>query len=434
MMRTRRFVLLICTVLCWIAFSSGRVLGQEIAIYSFTGQADGNGPAAGLISDQAGNLYGTAPIGGNEQGQCQSLGGCGVVFELSPNTNGTWTEATIHTFVGGTDGIQPHGNLIIDGSGNLYGTTIYGGNGCAGYYSCGTVYELSPVGNGLWNETILYAFKGGTDGDGPEAGMISDSAGNLYGTTAFGANSACNSLGCGTVFQLSKGQDGSWTEQVLYIFQDGADGAEPGTALVFDSSGNLYGAAPIGGDVSCNPPYGCGVIYQLSPSSASWTENVLYTFNCNKSPKGCFPSAGLAIDDTGNLYGTSEGGGAHRYGFVFMLSPEMNGMWNATLLHSFDLTHGGQPRGSLTLDKAGNLYGTTNLGGQSNHLCESGCGTVFRLMRNGDGFVYDFAGFGGGLRGANPQSNVIIDQAGNLYGTTAGGGLYGAGTVFKVTP
>src|SRR5262249_38091842 len=251
------------------------------------GLADGSGPSGGLVLDAAGNLYGTSLSGGNQQGQCLSIGGCGVVFELTPNQGGTWTQTTIHTFNVGSGGIQPHSQLLLDSAGNLYGTTIYGGNGCGGFYSCGTVYELSPAGNGVWTETILYNFEGGTDGNYPQAGLIFDSAGNLYGTTGFGANSGCNSLGCGTGFELSRGQNGTWTEHVLYVFQDGADGAEPGSALVFDKAGNLYGTAASGGNLSCNPPYGCGTIYQMTPQSGNWTESVLHAFACRKD--GCFP-------------------------------------------------------------------------------------------------------------------------------------------------
>ncbi|MGA8838521.1 MAG: choice-of-anchor tandem repeat GloVer-containing protein [Candidatus Sulfotelmatobacter sp.] len=193
--------------------------GQGKVLYSFSGPPDGEAPSAGLVRDAAGNLYGATPAGGNTTAeQCENgINGCGVVFELT-NSGGTWTESIIHTFVPGSgDGINPYGNLILNSAGNLYGTTEYGGTTCTGYFcGVGTVYELSPAGGGLWTETILYNFQAAGDGIYPEAGLIMDSAGNLYGTTGFGGNNAiCNTLGCGTVFELSPGSGGTWTEHIL---------------------------------------------------------------------------------------------------------------------------------------------------------------------------------------------------------------------------
>jgi uncharacterized repeat protein (TIGR03803 family) len=399
--------------------------GQRKILYSFTGGADGNGPAAGLIRDASGNLYGTTGLGGSQAGQCLSIGGCGVVFELSPNSDGTWTDNTIHTFLGGTDGIQPHGSLVLDSAGNLYGTTIYGGTGCSGsYYNCGTVYELSPDGKGSWTETIIYNFQGGTDGTYPQAGLVAKD-GNFYGTTGFGANTGCDGLGCGTVFELTPGQNGAWTEHILYAFQDGTDGGEPGSAVAFDNAGNLYGTAATGGKLTCNPPYGCGVMYELVPGPGAWTESVLHTFDCGKS--GCFPSTGLAIDGSGNLFGNVLGG-RNGYGFVFMLSPS----GTFTVLHSFDLVHGGEPSATPVFD-AGKLYGTTVIGGSENQFCNHGCGGVFRLEQFGNGLAYTFVGQGAAANGTGPGGSLIFDALGNAYGTASGGGL-GGGTVFEITP
>jgi hypothetical protein len=406
--------------------------GQGKVLYSFTGLADGNAPTGGLIRDAAGNLFGATPGGGDRQPQqCQTnIVGCGVVFELSPNSDGTWKQTVIHTFTPGTDGIVPFGSLVMDSAGNLYGTTTEGGTGCTGFYGCGTVYELSPQGGGVWTETILYNFKAGTDGEDPEAGLVIDTAGNLYGTTRFGANSACNGLGCGTVFELTPGSGGSWTYQILYIFQDGADGAEPGSELTFDKAGNLYGSAAIGGDVACNPSFGCGVIYKLSPSSSGWTESAIHTFDCDKG--GCFPGSGVAVDSLGNIYGNMSGAGLNAYGFVFKLIPQTGGTYQFSFVYSFDLVHGGQPYGAPTV-AGGSVYGTASSGGGKNASCTSGCGGVFRLTHGSSGLNYTFLGFGTAPKGSTPKDNLILDSAGNLYGTTSAGGASGAGTVFEIT-
>ena len=412
---------------------SATAWGQGKVLYSFAGPPDGEAPTAGLVRDAAGNLYGAAPAGGNTTAeQCENgTNGCGVVFELT-NSGGTWTENIIHTFVPGSgDGINPYGNLILDSAGNLYGTTEYGGTACTGYFcGVGTVYELSPAGGGLWTETILYNFQAAGDGIYPEAGLIMDSAGNLYGTTGFGGNNAiCNGLGCGTVFELSPGSGGTWTEHILYTFQDGADGGEPGSALVFDKAGNLYGTGAVGGDVTCNPPYGCGVVYELSPSGGgSWTEGAIHNFECGKG--GCFPNTGVAIDSLGNLYGNMPGG-ANGDGYLYKMSPKTGGGFKFTSLYSLDGTHGGQPYGTPMV-AGGIVYGTASQGGGDNASCPLGCGGVFRLKPSSGGVQYSFVGFGTAPKGANPDGNLIQDPSGNLYGTTSAGGAHGEGTVFEI--
>ena len=402
-------------------------LGQGRTLYSFNGTSDGDAPTAGLVRDAAGNLYGTTRGGGDQQDQqcLTQIDGCGVVFEVT-QSGGTWTETVIHTFVPGTDGTRPQGNLTIDSAGNLYGVAGYGGGTTC---SCGTVYELSPVGDGTWTEKILYAFKGGSDGNYPEAGVIFDKAGNLYGTTAFGVNSGCNGLGCGMIFELSPGTGGTWTEKILYTFQDGGDGAEPGSALVFDKAGNLYGTAAIGGDVTCNPPYGCGTVYEISPSAGSWTEKALYIFECGQS--GCFPNSGLAIDGAGNLYGNMIGGGTVGYGYVYKLAPQNGGTFQLSQIHSFDFTLGGAPEGT-PLYASGILYGTASNGGVNGARCQGVCGGVYRLALSG--LHFSFVSFGRASKGESPYGGLVMDPAGELYGTTIAGGAHGAGTVFEITP
>jgi hypothetical protein len=434
---TRHSSTLFCTALLTVVMLllATSAWGQEKVLYSFSGPPDGETPAAGLVRDAAGNLYGATPDGGNTSAeQCvDGTNGCGVVFELS-NSGGTWTENIIHTFVPGSgDGINPYGNLIFDSAGNLYGTTEFGGTTCTGYFcGVGTVYELSPAGGGLWTETILYNFQAAGDGIYPEAGLIMDSAGNLYGTTGFGGNtSICNGLGCGTVFELSPGPGGSWTENILYTFQDGADGGEPGSALVFDKAGNLYGTAAVGGDVTCNPSFGCGVVYELSPSGGgSWTERAIHNFE-ESNVGGVFPSTGVAIDSLGNLYGNMPGGN-HGYGYAYEMSPGSGGAFKFKSLYSFDGTQGSEPYGTPIV-AGGIVYGTLKYGGGDNASCDIGCGGVYRLSSGTGGVDFSFVGFGTAPKGANPTGSLMADPSGNLYGTTTVGGAHGEGTVFEIT-
>ena len=223
--------------------------GKETILYSFAGGEDGSGPSGGLIGDAAGNLYGTTSQGGGSG--CSF--GCGTVFRL----NARGDETILHRFQGGTDGSYPVGRLLLDAAGNLYGTTEQGGNGsCSVGQGCGTVFKLGSGGN----ETVLYRFTGGADGEYPAAGLVRDKAGNLYGTTIFGGNPNCHHGDCGVVFKLSA--DGK--ETVLHAFTGGSDGAEP-FDIIRSSDGILYGATGSGGDTACNPPDGCGVVFKLTP-------------------------------------------------------------------------------------------------------------------------------------------------------------------------
>ncbi len=239
-------------------------------LYSFAGGQDGAYPFSGVIFDQAGNLYSTTFSGGTA--------GEGTVFELTPNQDGSWTESVLHSFSGG-DGSNSVSSVILDTAGSLYGTTTSGGAA-----DDGTVFKLTPNGDGSWTESVLHSFKGGTDGIYPTAhgSLIFDAAGNLYGATADGGQGSCGvwAPGCGTIFELTPNSDGSWTENVLYRFS-GKDGANPDPTLIFDNSGNLYGTTEWGGKVSCTNHYaGCGVVFELTPNAnGSWKESVLHRFN-----------------------------------------------------------------------------------------------------------------------------------------------------------
>jgi uncharacterized repeat protein (TIGR03803 family) len=277
----------IAALLC-LSIIAGATDKQTI-LYSFKGKGDGAGPESALVSDAAGNLYGTTYHGGSS---CD----CGTAFELSPNSGGGWTKTILHIFTEGNDGAWPFGALVLDSNGNLFGETVVGGPA-----DSGTVFELSPNSTGGWTETILYAFKGAPDGREPSGGLVFDASGNLYGTTFYGGtgNSVnCISIfGCGTAFELSPSA-GGWIETVLYDFTASTDGNWPSCALIIDNSGNLYGTASRGGN------YGAGTVFQLSPSSDGWTFAALYSFT-DASGEGQDPEAGLLLDHVGNLYGTT---------------------------------------------------------------------------------------------------------------------------------
>ncbi len=404
-------------------------------LYSFCSAAncaDGNIPLAGLIQDSAGNLYGTTVGGGNSNPDCvySDLYGCGTVFKVDSSGH----ETVLYSFCSAAncaDGANPQAGLIQDSAGNLYGTTPYGG--ANGY---GTVFQVDNTGH----ETVLYSFcsRGGarcTDGTLPIAGLIEDSAGNLYGTTLGGG--AHND---GTVFKL----DNTGHETVLYNFcSDGGanctDGYGP-QGLIQDAEGNLYGTTTYGGVTAVNPNGG-GTAFKLD---ATGHLTVLYSFcsaaNC---ADGNTPYAGLIQDAAGNLYGTTGGGGATNAGAVF----KVDTTGHESALYSFCpqggsfCTDGIGPRAGLIEDAAGNLYGTTGKGGQN------GVGTVFGLDTAGnETILYSFCPTLGGhlgncADGAYPLAGLVEDAAGNLYGTASYGGANsaanggdGGGTVFKLSP
>jgi uncharacterized repeat protein (TIGR03803 family) len=368
---------------------------KERVLYSFKNDGkDGDVPYAGLIFDAAGNLYGTTVGGGDHGG--------GAVFELTPGARGRWTEKVLYSFKGGTDGDSPYAGLIFDTAGNLYGTTVRGGSN-----NTGTVFELTPGTNGQWSETVLYSLIGF-----PYGGLIFDAVGNLYSTTFK------SSTGPGTVFELTPG-NGQWNETVLYDFP-GFHAAFPRAGLIFDTAGNLYGTAITNVH---------GVVFELTPGSNGWTENVLYQFN--RHPDGAYPLAGLIFDASGNLYSTTSAGGTHYRGTVFELTPGGGGKWTETVLHSFGKGVDGQsPQASLILAANGKLYGTTEEGGLF------GVGTVFALTPGAHGQWTEKVvhSFGYGKDGARPFAG-LIEKGGKLYGTTGGGGGTNAlGTVFELTP
>jgi uncharacterized repeat protein (TIGR03803 family) len=370
-------------------------------LHDFTRGKDGASPEAGLSIDGAGNLYGTANSGGSA--------GFGTVFELAHKGRGFGFKV-LHTFTGGsvgsTDGGGPAARVVFGPNGTLYGSTTFGGNS-----NGGVVYNLGPAAR-LRTETILYSFTGGSDGDRPSGDLIFDQAGNIYGTTSFGG-STFN----GTTFELTPSGSG-FTEDVLYSFTGGNDGADPVAGVISDAAGNLYGTAGAGG------AFGFGTVFELTGSGSSRTEQTLYSFQ--DASDGGIPNGGLIFDTSGNLYGTTSSGGAGGGGTVFKLTPSA-GSFTFTLLFSF--TGSGGPAASLTMDAAGNIYGTTTNDGAF------GQGSVFKLTPSAGGFTFtSLHDFTGGVDGGRPFSNVVFDAAGNLYGTTSQGGANSAGVVFEITP
>jgi len=268
-------------------------------------------------------------------------------------------ETVVYSFSDPNGDVLPQAGVISDANGNLYGTTFYGGT-----YGMGTVYELSWAASG-WTETILHNFNvDGIDGFFPTGSLLFDSAGNIYGLTyeGGGVTSACR-YGCGIAFELVRGQNGHWTGKVLHNFTTSSgDGQFPFGSLVFDKQGNLYGTASSGGGSSNS-----GIVFELSPSSgAAWSETILHNFN-DSATDGASPNAGLIFDSAGNLYSTTIGGGSDGQGTVFELSLAGGGTRTETILHSFSnqAVDGYNPNGGLILDKSGNLYGVTASGGQN---------------------------------------------------------------------
>jgi len=270
----------------------------ETVLYNFSDFPDASNPGGALVFDGAGNLYGTAPDGGQFA--------AGAVYRLS-RTNGRWSETVIHDFTGGDDGaIGGLGPLLRDGFGNLYGVTEIGGA-----YSAGTVYRMRPGAGGTWQFTTLYAFQGQPDAAFPYGGLIADAHGNLYGTTYFGGAN-----GAGAVFRVGPGVTfGPFRDSVLYSFSGGADGGYPTATLLFDAAGHLYGTTSADGDSGCD----CGVVFKLTPTSSTWMESVLHTFGA--APDGANPYYGLTRDGAGNYFGTTAVGGTHNKGAVFMVTP-----------------------------------------------------------------------------------------------------------------
>ncbi len=396
-------------------------------VYNFDGGADGAHPLAGLTMDSSGNLYGTTAD--------YSTFGWGSVYEISQSGSG-WGLSTLYAFQGLNnnivDGSSPASRAVLGPNGTLYGTTRSGGfgQGCMEwYFGCGTVYSLRND-SGIWIESLLFQF-GNSDGGNPGYGdLVFDQAANLYDTSFSSAPS-----GDGDVYEL---RTTTWRESVLHTFQGIPDGSGPASGPLLDPAGNLYGTTSAGG------AYGYGSVYQLTASGSGWSEVVLYSFT-NGSDGGA-PASNLLVDRAGNIYGATQTGGTYGGGTVFRLWRSPVGAWRLNTIYQFraatmvatsgPLSDGctGQPftgsNRTLTIDSAGNLYGTTSA--DTVHPW----GSIFKLspVSATAWFYTTLHDFSGTPDGAVPWGSLLLDGAGNLYGTTALGGTNNCGVVFKITP
>jgi uncharacterized repeat protein (TIGR03803 family) len=387
----------ICLSLSAIAFGA-----PTYKVLRYFNGTDGSGPWGGVTLDQNGNVYGTTAGGG----------ACGTVFRLTPQKNGHWKETVLYQFGSGPDPCVPNSSVVFDSEQNLYATTVGGGTD-----EFGTVFELTRGSTG-WAEGTLYSF--GTkrgDGGSPTAGLVMDKAGNLYGTGPDGG-----AYGNGTVFRLTPGSE-SWDEEVLYAF--GArkgDGDAPFAGLISDAKGNFYGTTYSGG------ANGSGSIYRLHSTSGDWQEQILHDFP-SFSKDGQTPGWGALLRDaSGSLYGTTSGGGCCG-GVVYRLALGSGGHWKETIIYEFQGGESGfEPNAGVVMDKAGNLYGTADGG-------TYGCGVIYKLAPEPKGgWKYTVLHTFYADKGCLPEGNLVLDKKGNLYGGTAIGGPSNNGVVFELTP
>jgi uncharacterized repeat protein (TIGR03803 family) len=421
-MTTRTVIVALALIIMSLA-GRGQALADasESVLWNFGGGDDGIFPYAGsLVADGRGNFYGTTFGGGTNR--------VGTVFELTPAPGQTqWSERVLWSFGGDNDGAIPWAGLIADGLGNLYGTTTVGGANGAG-----TVFELTPPAHGQkqWSERVLWSFGGDDDGVSPRAGLLADGRGNLYGTTSGGGANG----NYGTVFELTPPAHGQtqWSERVLWSFGNDDDGVAPWNAsLIADGRGNLFGTTEAGGS------NGAGTVFELTPPAPGqkqWSERLLWRFGDDDD--GGYLQGGLIADGRGNLYGTTVSGGTNGDGTVFELTPPAPGQkqWIERVLWSFgDDDDGVSPIAGLIADGRGNLYGTTELGGENGNY-----GTVFELTPAARGQTQwsesVLWSFGDGQDGQHPYAGLVADGRGNLYGTTFVRGTRNAGVVFRVSP
>ena len=404
------FVMLALTCL-WLGPSpkaTGVIPVQTVnVIYSFAGDEDGEYADTDLETDSAGNIYGTTVLGGD-------FGG-GTVFQLTPTPNG-WVHTVLYSFTGGADGGEPYKGVTLDREGNLYGTAVTGGSGsCEG--GCGVVYKLTNSG-GTWTQSVIHAFTGGDDGSGPGARVTVDQSGNVYGMTPTGGAS-----GLGTIYKIHQVANGTWTFRVIHTFTGGSDGGSGSAGRMILRDGHLYGAATTGG------AYGSGVVFELTPRGVGdWHFRTIYSFQ--GQPDGSFPYGALLFDRSGSVYGTTYYGGANGIGAVYKLSPRLIGEWDENVIYSFQNgSDGNSPISNLVFDTVGNLYGTTSEGGL-------GSGTIFKLRPIGGGqwtetIVHPFQG---PPDGAFAYNGMVVDPFGNFYGATVHGGDNDDGSIYKFTP
>ena len=391
-----------------LLFCAGQLPAQTFSvIHNFTGN-DGGHPYGNIAIDRGGSLYGSTYYYGPGNG--------GTVFKLMRH-NSSWLLNTLHNFNGGLDGANNVGGITIGPNGSLYGTTESGGTN-----GLGIVFNLKPPlrssGTVLapWTEKVLYNFAG-PDGADPYSTVTFDQGGSMYGVTHHGGL-----YDLGVIFQLSP-NGSSWTEQVIHYFAAGIEGTYPAGPPAVDGAGNLYFTTGFGGE------NGGGGVAQMTHSGQDWAYNVLYSFS---GSSGFSPRTGVIVDNSGRVIGATFAGGSGGGGTVFSLTPG-SGSWDFNLLYSLSGPGEGGPYAPLTIDSAGNLYGTTSADGSHQQ------GSVFKLNWSNDHWTYaDLYDFTGGADGGSPSSNVVLDANGNLYGTAVVGGSnscsFGCGVVWQITP
>lgn len=414
-MQSRRFVYFMSGGLAIFALVAVPLGGVKAAsktevIHSF-GEDDGEYPATDLVVDGAGNIYGTTTEGGDF--------GSGTVFKLTPTGDG-WTESILYSFTSGLDGAQPYNGVTLDAQGNLYGTAVVGGTGQACEGGCGVVYKLTHSG-GNWSQSVLYNFTGGNDGSGPGAGLSFDGNGNLYGMTPTGG-----AFGLGVIYQLKPGPNDSWQFNVIHTFTGGIDGATGSAGRLLLDGGNFYGVATVGG------AHGKGTAFKLTPNpNGTWKLRTLYSFK--GQPDAGFPYGALIRDASGKLYGTTYYDGANGIGAVYQLTPNPGGEWKERVLYSFKGgTDGSYPISHLNFDATGSLYGTTSEGG----AVGCSCGTIFKLTPVGEGRWQESVvhGFRGAPDGAYAYNGMVAGAGGIFYGSTVIGGADDDGVVYEFKP
>jgi uncharacterized repeat protein (TIGR03803 family) len=387
-------------------------LPSEEVIYNFT-LTSGYYPT-GVTNDAAGNLYVATQLGGNNQ---SCVDGCGNILKIGPS--GKAKELYAFTPTPDNGAPTPIGALIRDANGVLYGATAGGGR-----FGRGSVYKVSPT----RVEKTLYNFdSAGGEGYEPQSGVTMASEGNLYGTTYYGGGTGCGGFGCGIIYKLTP----SGSATTLYTFTGGADGGQPyHSPILLDAAGNLYGTAGIGGDLTCPLSQGCGTVWELD-SSGKFT--VLYTFTGGTD--GASPTAGLVMDPSGNLYGDASGGGelscSAPYGCGVVFEIDSSGKFTVLYTFTGGSNDGAGPVATLLRDSAGNLYGTTVGGGDQSCGLGSGCGVVFKLASSGNETILHIF-TGGTTDGEYPENALVTDGKGNLYGTTYEGGSANGGIIFAV--
>jgi uncharacterized repeat protein (TIGR03803 family) len=409
----------------------GSAQAEEFKVlYSFIGDGAGSVPDALMLDGRTGALFGTTFYGGDPY--CDDGVGCGLVFKLARSAGSKpWPFANIHAFIsGGGDGTHPFRGLVIDRYGNLYGTTGTGGVKLCGFKTagCGIVFMLVPQKDvaGGWVERILHVFLGGDDGASPEAALHLDAkTGVLYGTTCHGGSGRS-----GTVFSLAprNAERTQWVFRLLYGFRGGADGACPRAPLMMDLYGNLYGTTFYGGRTDE------GTVFVLSRKGKDWTKTVIHSFS-GSTGDGFYPAMGLVSDYAGNLIGATGNGGRYKNGAIYQLS-HRSSAWTESVIHSFDIMDGSVPVGDrLAIDGARNVYGATQFGGSADY------GTIFQLVPASTGWkyqvLYNFCNLNQGCDDGTlpwlPRGGVILDDAGNIYGTASLGGRFGSGAAFMLT-